>query len=236
MGGRAAIDDGKEDNMKQLKAIGLIAVATAAILVVLGGSASATVLCKVTPVEGECPETKEYALKETILGNLQTGTSFTYEALNALNEVQFVGSCQEASVSWSNTENRGPEKALIGTVTALLFGKCKNGLKPCEKVTAQNLPYGAELLPGLGGNGVGFFVNGTAARKIKFENCVFGINCVYEPAEMQVSFIGGNPATIATILWEFKSEGGNLFCGTKIKMKGKYEVAAPKPVWVAPLP
>jgi|GEM_PF-1253877 len=222
--------------MRQLKMAGLVVLAMAATLVVFGGSAAATTLCKENAIE--CPVGMRYPEKETILANLVMGSSMSYEGLGAKGELFLIGSCQESSLSWSTTENRGPGKILNGTVTSLLFGKCKNGAAPCEKVTAQNLAYGAELLPGAFGAGSLFLVNGaTGARKIKFENCLpFGANCVYEPTEMRMDITGGSPATITTFVWEFKAEGGNPLCGVKIKMSGKYETAAPKVLWVSQKP
>jgi hypothetical protein len=203
----------------------------AAALGLLSATATATLLCEKNEAKCMSP----YPVKETILAGLETGTVLTYGGIDEFGGVAYVGNCKESSISWSGTENGGAGKMLMGTVTSLLFGNCKNGTSPCEKLTAQNLPYTAELAPQAGGNGIAWWVNGEkGVRKLKGEKCgMFGANCVYEGSEMKVAFTGGNPATLSIGGWEIKSEGGNPLCGVKLSVVAKYTVAAPKPVWVS---
>jgi hypothetical protein len=208
-------------------------IAILAILLAAAGlsasSASATSLCK----ENKNPCGAPYPLKETVLAGLKEGTVVGYEAINSMGTKVLEGSCQESSMSWSTTENKGAGKVLLGTLTALLFGQCKNGKIPCERVKAENLAYGLEMFPTLVmGEGNGFLVNGTAPRKLKFEGCgVLAINCVYEGGSTLLGVEGGSPATIP-LSFTMKAEGGNPACGTEVGVLGRYTTAAPKPLWV----
>jgi len=220
--------------MDGLRAIVLAAIALG-LLVAVGGSAEATTLCEenVNP----CPLEQRYPVKETILASKTGGGAMSYLA-TTMGIARFSGECQETSISWSTTENRGVGAVLFGNVSAMLYGKCKNGMSPCEKVTAENLPYNAELVPTVGGDGNAPLVNGkTGVRKLKFEKCgPTLVNCTYEPGEIPLVLKGGSPATIS-VFWSVKSEGGNPACGEKIEMLGSYTVAAPKtPLWVESSP
>lgn len=222
--------------MKVLKAIGLVALVITATTAVAAATTSATTLCKEN--KNECPVGQRYPEKETILAGLMPKTTLVYAGIDSFGGITYAGNCEESSLSWSTTKNQGPGEVLFGTLTALLFGKCKNGTSPCEKVTAENLPYTTELIPSATmGNGSLFLINGGAGvRKLKLEKCgMFGVNCTYESSEMGYSITGGSPASMK-IVWEIKSEGGNPLCGEKLHMNGTYEAAAPKPLWVEAKP
>jgi len=222
--------------MKALKAIGLAALVIVATTAVAGaGTAAATTLCQED--KNECPMGKRYPAKETILAGLEAKTTLNYEAVTGI-FVMFKGYCEESSLTWSTTENRGPGKVLLGNVSSLLFGKCEKETNSCKTVTAQNLPYIAELLPSLVmGDGEIFLTNGgSGVRKLKFEKCgTKSVDCTYEGGAMTLFVEGGSPAGIV-LFFESKAEGGNPLCGEKIKIKGTYEIAAPKPLWVEEKP
>jgi hypothetical protein len=215
--------------MKRSKRLPL---ATAAILVVaiglLTSSASATSLCK----ENANPCKAPYPIKETVLAGLEAGSKVAYEMTDSMGFKVLEGVCQESSLSWSTTENKGANKVLLGTMTALLFGKCTKEPTSCERAKAENLPYGVELVPSVMGVGTAVLVNGAAIRKLKFEGCgVFSFNCVYEGGTTGFELQGGSPARIV-LEFKMNAEGSNMACGAKLKLLTPYTVAAPKPLWV----
>ena len=220
--------------MKAVKAIGLASLVVVAIIAIAGvDAAAATTLCKEN--KNPCPVGQRYPEKETVLAGLEEKTTLSYEAVTG-GGFFFKGTCEESSLSWSTTENRGPGAILFGTATSLLFGNCGKAMNSCQTVTAQNLPYNAELFPEAVmpiGRGELYLVNGASGvRKLKFGKCgFFKVDCTYEGGQMKWKVFGGNPAMM-TIEWAIKSEGGNPVCGEEIVISASYTVAAPKPMWV----
>lgn len=116
--------------MKYLKILGLAAVAAMALMAFAGaGSASATVLCKTTPKENDCPSAWDYPAATTISGDA-TG-SVLIEETNGVSVTTCTNGSMEGSTSntGSGTETvKGKFKTIIlsgcnATVTLISLGE-----------------------------------------------------------------------------------------------------------------
>lgn len=207
--------------MKQLKILGLAVVAIAAMTALLGaGSASATVLCKVSPTKGVCPSTSRYA----------AGTTFDAKATGATLETNTENvTCKTSSTSIKNTAESG--SPLPGEVTLLTFGECTSSSGAACTVTSVGTPWSANLAWTSLGNGTLTVANGGARV-----SCGFGfLQCRFGAKSLSLEVQGGNPGKVIAnkVPLEMTAEEGFLKCPTEAKWTATYEATSPTAVWVA---
>ena len=126
--------------------------------------------------------------------------------------------CPESTSTLSATETM--KNPIKGQVTALTFGP-SGSCSPCSSVTAQGLPYAAELSMS---TELGTEWEVTTKGSAKLENCLgLGINCKFGGA---VKFTIKNTETGVLGLAEGKElaleEGSAFLCGSKGSLKADY--------------
>lgn len=212
--------------------LGLAAVAAMAVIAFIGaGSASATVLCKVTPTpnttEAKCPAASTYG-PGTVIEATSTNPTLTAEPVGV--------TCTHSIVKGETTTTGGASSTVLGTMTTFDFTGCKEKLfnTSCT-VKSVNTSYLMELHWTSGSH------NGTLTAKNHgfgepgaSVSCPFvGLNCVFG-AEPTVNVTGGNPATVTAteVPLTIKAEGGFTECPEEAFWDATYTVLAPKPLWV----
>jgi hypothetical protein len=218
--------------MKPVKTV-LVVVAVSAIgLLATGGSAAAETLCTVNPPSNECPLANRLPIGEVFVA--QTGeiviktTAFTIKCVS--------------QIKGSTVENLGPATGLKAKLTELTATAC-NGCTGAT--TTESLVYKVVMTSTSGTLGTVTFnqweMNGVP--KIKFTACPGGLTCIYGAAATSFNWIGSagiaKPAFIEIGAAQTlqKQAGSSVECpGTASWEKGKYEVSAPLPVWLAAKP
>jgi hypothetical protein len=108
--------------MRNLKMLGLAAVAAAALMALVGaGPASATVLCEGTPAAGTDCATK-VASGSTLSGSLESGTSALLKGPFG----ETIATCTESTVSGPTSNTGSTTETVKGNITTLTFAKCNH--------------------------------------------------------------------------------------------------------------
>jgi hypothetical protein len=211
--------------MKHLKMLGLAAVAAAALMAIVGAtSASATVLCKTTPVanaagtpKATCPSNWAYSSGTHIhavnVGTVKLDTSFkTVE-------------CTGSTITGVTTNEGGPSETVDGPEGTLTFTGCN-----CEVVVIHPGTIEVHWIPHTE-NGTLTSDGGTVTV-----NCstIFGnVHCNYVTNKISLGDItGGNPAIFHSIA-VIERESTNALCSEESTWTATYEITEPKPLYVA---
>jgi hypothetical protein len=214
--------------MKKLKALGLAAVAVAALMATVGaGSASATptALCKApTTFNGLpiCEPFHIYPAGTRVHAELQEGTKLSIATPIGVVECKF-------STLDVFTEQQ-TEMPLGAIVNALNFGACEDEGEPVDVETVKNGTLDIEIidLPVWTHNGT-LTLTGTEIRVLW---TFTGAECFYDPGHTGV-LTGG---AMATIDWAgtLTKTRGNLLCPEgNANWNGAYTVTSPEPLWVS---
>ena len=216
--------------MKYVKILGLAAVAAMALMAFLGAStASATVLCKTTPVTGVCPEGWDYPKETVIHASLEKETSAELWRSNEKNEeIELVDTCTASTVEGITTNTGGSAETVKGPITALTWGEPGTA---CTRPTTTSVPGSLEV------HAIGDTHNGTltgSGSSVQVET-VFG-KCTYGTGEnLDLGIVtGGSMATIdidakVTLV---KDDGIGI-CPKTTRWTAKYTVTNPEPLYVA---
>jgi len=211
--------------MKNLKMLGLAAVAAMALMAMVGaGTASATELCSTNT--SPCTGTK-YLSGTTISAQLKAGTGAVLT--NSISNV----TCKKSTVDITTTSSGGSGVAVTGTApktTGLTFSECTNSFGETCTAEVVDLPYsGSVTATGKGNGSMTVQADGSGNPGAKVV-CGSLINCTFKTASATLTVTGGNPAIAAANAIELTREGG--FCPTTSKWDAEYEVTAPKPLFV----
>jgi hypothetical protein len=219
----------KEKTMiKQLKILGLMTVAVAALMSTVGaGTASATFtsLCKAPTTTGPlpiCEGNHLYPAGTRVHAELQVGTRLIVPTPNGVVE------CRKATLD-ALTEQQ-TEKPLGAIVNALTFGECEGNGEPVDITTVKNGTLDIEVidLPEWTHNGT-LTLTGTEIRVLW---TFTGAECFYDPGHTGV--LTGGP--MATIDWfgTLTKTKGNLLCPEgNANWNGAFTVTSPEPLWVS---
>lgn len=202
--------------MKYIKMLGLAAVAAAALTAFVGaGTASAeTTLCSVTPAGAEtaCPAGSGYGVETVISSHLVAGTEAVLSGSGEFLQTK----CKKSEINGNIETATTP----FVKITKLLFEECNHPMKVPKNGTLT-VHWDAEH------NG-----NVTASEfEIELEA---GIRCVLGgTVSSGLTLKGGNPATLEAVNAFIPVISGSFFCPKTIILNARYEVTAPKPLYVA---
>jgi len=230
--GVPAPDDQRRIPVKHVKILGLAAVAAMALMAFVGASsASATVLCKVTPTgtnPATCPTAETYGA-----GTVIEGTAV--DAKLTASGVGFPNVTCNHSVTSASISNTGSASTTVtGTITALDFTECETegSHTPCE-VEVENLPYHAEVHWTSGThNGVLTVKSHGSGNPGAKVICSGVIECTFSKTLFELTVTGGNPAhvTAAQVPLSLTSLG---LCPTSATWDATYVATNPTAIWVA---
>jgi len=212
----------REKTMKYVKMMCLAAAAVALVALLGVGAASATVLCKVEPTTGGvttgtvCPAGQAYPagteihLKLTTAAKMTVGF-FTYE-------------CLESTIK-GETGNEGSATETVNVpLSAMTYGKCN-----CSTVALKRGSLEIHWIPDT--------YNGTvtvSGQEVTYTcNTIFGtMHCLITPTVHDIGVIKGS--TEPTQVTENRSlDPTSALCNEKPEWDGLYEVASPRPLWIA---
>jgi len=205
--------------MKCLKIFGLAAVAAIALMAFLGASsASATVLCKTTPVSNSCPFSWDYS----------AGTALH---LTIENTIHFVAGPIDDTCTEFTTKGT---TATTGSATTTVSGNFQVIKLTCTCPT-NITAFGSFEIHWISGTH-----NGTLTGKgTKYEITCSGITCEYGTAAtgthlgtVTASATSTSAATI-DIDAELGKEGGGFLCPVVGELSGNFWITEPKPLYIA---
>ena len=212
--------------MRLIKMLGLSAIGALVAMAFVGaGSASAVTLCEAN----ESPCTHKYPSGTVIKTKLAAGTT-------AILKGEPIGTV-ECSVSTGEGKTTAESASpLPGEITSLSFTSCTLAGTACT-VTVEHLPFFASLTSSGGGNGTLTAKSSGAGRPQALVKCGSLLKCIFGANEVSLKAEGGNPGFLKAEGIELEREGGIGFvCPNEAKWTAKYEVEAPKPVFVSALP
>lgn len=206
--------------MKHLKMLGLAALAVAAVMAFIGASsASATVLCKTTPVSNSCPSGWDYPAETTIHATVEGTVHLVAGFVN--------DTCANGTVRGKTANTGGASETVNGSIEVLTFEECTC---PTTVITKGSLEI--HWIPGsnngtLTGRGSEVTVNcsgvtctyGTAANGTDLGKAT-GSATDTEKATMDIS------ATLPKL-------AGSFLCPSTGEWTGAYWVTEPVPLWFA---
>lgn len=206
--------------MKYLKMLGLAVIAAAALMAFLGaGTASATVICKVEPKSGVCPEGSDYPAGTKGKASLKRETKAVLETTSG----ETLATCTESTVEGTSKNTGGATETVESTLTSLTWGGCST------KVVT--------LRPGLGQlHWIAGTNNGTLTTAgVEVTTGIFGVSCVYGAGALPIdagTTVGGDPGSLAANTIVNKTEGGFL-CPSTLRFTASYVATEPTAAWVA---
>jgi hypothetical protein len=207
-------------------AVVLALMATA--LLVVAGSASATILCKVKAAEEACPAEDIEPVPSSIEAELKEGTSAVFKGT-----IEAV--CKKSAMKGETTkEVEGVSEPLLGTITSMTMTECSG----CKTVEALNLPYKASIVPAekLGDGVLTLESSEKGSPSFKMSGCSLGLSCTFGAKSVAFNFEGGNPAKLKTeTALKYESGSAEMFCGKTITQQiGDYRPLPSGPVIVIP--
>ena len=186
-----------------------------------------TQLCKVQ--EGLC---EVYGLGTKLTSGLESEVKFVFPYEGE----ELEPPCRVSTMSGATTKEG---EVLIGELTALSFKECGGGL--CT-VTAQHLPYKAEIKATSGGNGTLTWSSGGGGAPAVAIKCLGMTKCIYGATEMAFTITGGSPAKLSNSGVALKrEEGSEGACGevgakwegvAAVEGKVLYKITSPSPLFV----
>jgi hypothetical protein len=204
--------------MKYIKMLGC-AVGVAAVLMAFAGAgtASATVLCKNNESTSTCSE--NYPAGTEIKSSLSTGTK-------AILKTEFKTiECSKSTVSGKSENGGDATESIKGPVEALTFEECNCEIKVLKKGTLE--------IHWISGSNNGTVTENGAEVTV---NCstIFGtVHCIYVTEKTDLGTLsGGSPAKLSTKATIPRLTTSGL-CSATASWEATYEVAGPKPLYVA---
>ncbi|HEY6731013.1 MAG TPA: hypothetical protein VI039_08305 [Solirubrobacterales bacterium] len=196
--------------MKHLKSLGLAVIAALAIAAFLGaGSASATVLCKVTATP--CGAGNIYS------GALKTSTT---SAVFKNSEGTAVSTCTGSELGGEIKEAGGASKPVVTNTNHLVFTGCSTKTFVIRNAATLNINHIAGTDNGaIEGKG-----ELTVTIKIEGTECNFVLGATMIEFG---TFKGGKPAAIELSAILSKYSFFEFFCPSQVTWEGKYSVTEP---------
>lgn len=205
--------------MKYLKTLGLAVMAAMAVMALAGtGSASATVLCRTTPVSNDCPKEWDYGFNTSIHASQFAGTSALIEDTSG----NGITTCPDGTFS-GKTENTGSGTETVrGLNETFKFSNCK------VSVITQRL------------GSFEFHANdehkGVITSKLLEITVVtpLSVSCVYGPGS-GASLGNIEPGAEATININAALGliSGGLTCPSSVRWTASYVMTSPHPLYFA---
>ena len=223
--------------MKHLKILGLVVVAAAALMAMVGASTAAaeTTFCKAN--ETPCSESNMIPGTQNIKAILATGTKVT--AVAGFATVTCEEAVAEGKASTTTTTPSGP-------ISKMTFGKCKDSLgRNCDVIVSETSPgaFGILQVHAIAGtmNGnltaSGFTVTVHCFNKPLTSEAATSTNiCRYSGTiTAGITLTGGDPASGGAVNASVPIEQPSDFiCASPGKITGSYTVSEPNPLWVSP--
>jgi hypothetical protein len=208
--------------MKQLKMLGVAAVAALALMAVIGSATASAKVCSTAGTGTACGASD---------GNEYTG-AFSATATNATLTSGFVTVSCTDSVATGDITNSATG---AGTITGLTFSGCTHNLGSggCTASTTASTtaPWAATVTHTTG-------TNGTLAVKTvtgEFTCTILGsaVKCIYKAGEATAVVTGAEPAVVkATSVALEKEAGSNGLCSNEGTWSGTYTVTSPTSLFV----
>jgi hypothetical protein len=213
--------------MRYIKILGLAAVAAMALTAFLGaGSASATVLCKTTPVSGVCPTGWHYPEGTTI--------DATVDGTVRLVAGPIDNTCTTSTVK-GKTENTGSASETVrGSIETLTFTGCT-----CPVTVIKN---GSLEIHSIAGSN-----NGTLTGKnSEVTVSCSGVSCIYGTSATgtHLGTVTGSATDTGNATVDLgnletgkgaslEKKGGSFLCPSTGEWTGHYWITEPHPLWTA---
>jgi hypothetical protein len=200
--------------MKYLKVLGFAAAAAAALMASAGvGTASATVLCKVT--ETPCSTANEWPAKTEAVGSLKSGTTALFK--NTAGAVE--ETCNGAKISGTLG------KAGSGTETVSGTGGPENVVWSGCTNTMDTIEGGEIEVHHIAGTD-----NGTVTGKgFKTTVLLFGVSCVYSYGTgTDIGVITGGESPTLHVNMVINKSGGSFLCPTDAIVEAVGVLTEPK--------
>jgi len=208
--------------MKQLKMLGLAAVAALGLMAMTGaGTASATELCSTNT--SPCTGTV-YTSGTAVAAQLRALTVSTLT--NPISNVI----AQRSTFAGKTTSTGAKGSPVTGVIETLTFTEIKTASGVTCTVKTLNLPYKTSIAATGNGNGtLTISSGGTGDPGIGVE-CGTLINCTFSTASAVLEVTGGNPAIAKANGIGLAPKG--LTCPLEAHWDAEYEVTAPKPLFI----
>jgi hypothetical protein len=202
--------------MKYLKMLGLVALAAAALMALIGaGTASATVICKNNLNTETCSE--PYAIGTEGIASVPSGNSLALKDTNG----NTLDTCAESTVT-GRLKSQGKGEPALSELSAITFNSCT--------FVTKTLRPGRGELKWIEGTDNGTLF--TYETEVTINTGFFG-SCVYGPngADMGTT-VGGNPGslTLNAVVTRLNS---NFACPATSRLTGKYVATSPTNGWVS---
>jgi hypothetical protein len=218
----AQTPDGGETVMKQLKTLGVPAMAAFVVAAGLAApstaAATTTALCKVN--QEPCKAENQYPSGTAVKWRLVAGTTATFAGM-------VEHKCSGSTIESKTTAATASPLPL--SITAVILGPCAG----CSSWPAINLPWEGGLTTEGGGSTLTLSKKGSSVGWA-MTNCQFGINCTMTTTSMALETVNlesGTPRIKA--VKEPLTVTGSPFCGTSETWTAEYEIVAPDPVYVS---
>jgi hypothetical protein len=211
--------------MKYVKTLGLATVVVAASVSVLGvGAASATVLCKESPggatTGTTCPAGQAYGGGTEFRATLDPGTGPS-KTTTSFKSIE----CNKSTIAGS-TENEGSATTtVLVQLETVTFEECNCTVAVLEK--------GSLEIHWISGSHNGA-VTSTGLEETVNCNTIFGtMHCIYSTNATSIGTLtGGNPSTLDVTATSIPITTTDPLCPEKRDWDAKYEITAPKPLFV----
>jgi hypothetical protein len=206
--------------MKSLKIVipTAIVLAAAAVLAV-AGTASATVLCKVTSASS-CGAGNQYGTGTEINGHLISGNWAVMEAPGTGPE--WISHCIESTWRMKTTSAGGFGVTVTAATEVFSFGSCSTGPTPVVLKKPTLVFHWSEASKA-----------SITEEGIEITADWFGQSCVYGASKPQTvaQLTGGKPATIPLSMTLELIKGLSGVCPATSVWKATYEITAPNPLY-----
>ncbi|HEU4599703.1 MAG TPA: hypothetical protein VFS26_08145 [Solirubrobacterales bacterium] len=218
--------------MKHLKMLGLVAVAAVALTAAgAGGTASATVLCKTTLTTGCAAAGWDYAKGTAVHIALEVGQHAT------LNAFWTDVTCRKTTIELKLANTGGASETVIGNIESLTPEECSCAGGPVGTAHATTISTGSGEI---------HYISGTHDGTLTGSGTVITLNCTNLGTQCRFgtgsgihigTLTSGDPATADGVATLVSSSGtgdeGIFICGSSATWEAKYEVTAPKPLYIA---
>jgi hypothetical protein len=206
--------------MKHLQMLGLVAGATMSILLFAGsGTASATVLCKVTG--SPCPAGQDYPAG-TALHAVQSKPAFIDEIYD-LTEKELSFECPQQTITGKTENTGGATQTVSMSISELKWLECPRQFQ-MPVLGALEIHYTSA------GNGT------VTLKNFKYTTVINGAyHCTYE-AGSGIHFgtlTGGSEAAIAVNASVPRTSGNIIVCPSEIRWTANFTITTPKPLYLA---
>lgn len=210
--------------MKHLKVLGLAAIAAVALMAFLGAcTASATVICKTQPTNGECPAGWTYSAGAEGEASLAAGTTAVLETTTG----EALITCTELSVESVLDSAGGATATATSHVASVFYSGCTHTLFFLKNGSTE-----LHWIPGTS-NGTLTITNNEVTVIIFGVSCNYGAYGTGGPITVDLgTVVGGNPASI-TVNSVFPKTAGGFLCPNDARFTGKFVATAPTAAWVA---